>query len=127
MKETSTVARIFFLVAQLTVAVTATENDSQKQSGLTEISVPENVDDTAWHDKRLALQRRQAELIEVNTEFSFIDEQPQSGIDFTHRIVDDAGKFYKAVHSDHGNGIVAADVDQDGLIDIYLVVNQSNK
>lgn len=121
MKETSTVALIFFLAAQLTVAVTATENDNQKQSSLAEISVPENVDDTAWHDKRLALQRRQAETIEVNTEFSFIDEQPQSGIDFTHRIVDDAGKFYKAVHYDHGNGIVAADIDQDGLIDIYLV------
>jgi hypothetical protein len=32
--------------------------------------------------------------------------------------VDDAGKTYKQVHYDHGNGIAVADVDGDGLYDI---------
>ena len=35
--------------------------------------------------------------------------------------MDDAGKIYKAVHYDHGNGIAVADVDGDGRLDIYFV------
>ncbi len=52
--------------------------------------------------------------------FRFTDRQPESGITFAHQIVDDAGKTYKAAHYDHGNGVAAADVDGDGLIDLYF-------
>ena len=55
------------------------------------------------------------------TTFQFTDELVQSGISFKHRIVDDAGKTYKAAHYDHGNGIAIADVDGDGLSDVYFV------
>lgn len=58
---------------------------------------------------------------EVFHGFSFVDRQPESGITFKHQIVDDAGKFYKAVHYDHGNGVAAADVDLDGKADLYFV------
>jgi hypothetical protein len=44
-----------------------------------------------------------------------------TGISFRGHIVDDAGKTYKAVHYDHGSGISVADVDGDGLLDIYFV------
>jgi hypothetical protein len=54
-------------------------------------------------------------------DFRFTDQQPASGITFTHRIVDDAGKAYKLVHYDHGGGVCAADVDGDGLQDLYFV------
>ena len=53
-------------------------------------------------------------------DFRFTDRQPESGITFVHQIVDDAGKTYKAAHYDHGNGVAAADVDGDGLTDVYF-------
>ena len=36
--------------------------------------------------------------------FVLRDRVMQSGIDFRHRVVDDAGRTYKPVHYDHGNG-----------------------
>ena len=69
--------------------------------------------------------RKQAQLATVNEfkvfhQFQFTDRVKESGITFVHRIVDDAGKTYKQVHYDHGNGIAVADVDGDGLYDIYF-------
>jgi len=53
--------------------------------------------------------------------FSFTNQQDKSGITFRHRIVHDAGRRYKAVHYDHGNGVLAADVDHDGFVDLYFI------
>lgn len=53
--------------------------------------------------------------------FRFTDRTAESGIRFRHWIVDDAGKDYKMVHYDHGNGIAVADIDGDGLHDVYFL------
>ena len=72
-------------------------------------------------DLRAAAQRKAVDQFTVNYRFQFQDRVGESGITFVHRIVDDAGLNYKGVHYDHGTGIAVADVDGDGLEDIYLV------
>src|SRR5437867_3787299 len=73
-----------------------------------------------------ALQERRrqqfaaAKTLPVFHDFSFAEKYASSGIRFQHRVVEDAGKNYKPVHYDHGNGIAVADVDGDGLLDIYF-------
>jgi enediyne biosynthesis protein E4 len=66
-------------------------------------------------------ERSEAAKLKVFHDFQFHDRTAESGITFEQHIVDDAGKAYKAAHYDHGNGIVAADVDGDGLIDVYFI------
>ena len=58
---------------------------------------------------------------QVLHDFRFTDRREASGITFQNRAVDDAGKAYKLVHYDHGSGLCAADVDGDGLPDLYFV------
>jgi hypothetical protein len=70
---------------------------------------------------RAKAQRDTVAQFKVFYDFQFEDRVKASGITFVHRIVDDAGRYYKAVHYDHGNGIAVADVDGDGLEDIYFL------
>jgi len=60
-------------------------------------------------------------VLEVFHDFGFQDKYVESGITFRHQPTDDGIKRYTMVHYDHGNGILVADVDNDGRYDIYLI------
>lgn len=82
---------------------------------------PVNVVDTTQLQRRHEMQWAISDEIDAFFGFAFTDRLSSSGIQFRHRIVDDAGIAYKMVHYDHGNGLSIADVDNDGFLDIYFV------
>lgn len=69
---------------------------------------------------RKKAQLETADQFKVFYKFQFTDKLKESGITYVHHIEDDAGRHYKPVHYDHGNGIAVADADGDGLYDIYF-------
>lgn len=74
----------------------------------------------AWMESRREAQIAASANFNVLHDFRFRDRQPESGIGWECGIVDDAGKTYIAAHYDHGNGVAIADIDADGLYDVYF-------
>lgn len=103
-------------------APTGTTSAAQSPAGDATVRVvPEDLPDTAWLMRLRDAQVKAVDGVAAFHDFQFTDRRLESGIAFKHRIVDDAGKAYKAAHYDHGNGIAIADVDGDGRPDVYFV------
>ncbi|HMF60887.1 MAG TPA: VCBS repeat-containing protein, partial [Vicinamibacterales bacterium] len=83
--------------------------------------VPPDLEDTPGLQAVRDAQLKAVAALPVFHDFQFTDRLAESGITYKNRIVDDAGKTYKAAHYDHGTGLAIADVDGDGLSDIYFV------
>src|SRR4029453_10895154 len=83
--------------------------------------VPDDLQDTSWLKKLGAAQAKAVEGVKAFHDFTFTDRRGESGITFQHHVVADAARTYKAAHYDHGNGLAIADVDGDGLTDIYFL------
>src|SRR5215831_17257847 len=106
---------VFIAVAAATsLLVNATPAAQALPRGVVKRFVPPDLEDAdIWLKKLAAEQANAARDTTVFHDFQFTDRLAESGITFKNSIVDDAGKAYKAVHYDHGNGIAIADVDGD--------------
>src|SRR5258706_15029916 len=70
--------------------------------------VPADLMSTPWLQRLAAAQAKAAAGLTAFHDFQFTDRVADSGITYKNRIVDDAGKAYKAGHYEHGNSIATA-------------------
>ena len=90
------------------------------RQALPKVAHPPDAKNPDWMAPRVAAQKAASADWTVDHDFTFTDRLAESGITFIHRVVDDAGRNYKGVHYDHGNGVAVADVDGDGHEDLYF-------
>ena len=92
----------------------------------TDVYVPRDAADPKWTAERRTTQAAAAKSIAAPHNFRFTDRLGSTGITFQHGASVDLGKYYRATHYDHGTAVAVADVDGDGLLDLYFV-NQVGK
>ena len=89
-------------------------SDKLTNTKFTPFPYPKEIIEPDWLESRKELQIASLDSHQAFMNFKFQDSVEQSGITFKNQIVDDAGKYHKAVHYDHGNGLAVADINNDG-------------
>jgi len=119
MKNLASVAVVALILLPLVAIPASGQSEAQDEPAVVTLPVVD-MGERLMSARRDA-QLRTAERLTVFHEFGYEDRLEASGIGFLHRVVDDAGRHYKLVHYDHGNGVAIADVDGDDLWDVYFV------
>ena len=109
-----TIARRLLPVVILVLAAVATDSGIRSR-------YPEDDMGKDSLPSRKKAQMEAAKQFKVFYQFQFSDKLKESGITFTHHAVDDVTKHMRMGHYDHGSAVTVADVDGDGLYDLYLV------
>jgi enediyne biosynthesis protein E4 len=104
----------------------ASPGRSRGEAPSRDLYVPADVAHPEWLKARQDAQLASAASIAAVHDYRFEDQLAASGIAFRHVSSIDVGKDYRAIHYDHGTAVAVADVDGDGLIDVYFV-NQVGK
>ncbi len=108
-------------VAALAPALAPAQPSGEPADGRRTVRVPAVDVGANFMAARERNQEATRDRFEAPIDFLFSDQIAASGVTFRHESVDDSAKYWKPVHYDHGNGIVAADVDGDSLYDLYFV------
>lgn len=93
----------------------------QSEPELTHLAQPPAILDNEWLSNLASREREALQQVKVRQDFMFVDTKDKSRITFSPQIVDDQRWRLLVNHYDHGNSISVADVDGDGLYDIYFV------
>ena len=85
------------------------------------VLVPPDADKPTWLGPRGQQQIAAATSVATPHDFAFHDRVGGSGITFHHTPSQDTARFSRPVHYDHGTAVATADVDGDGLQDLFFV------
>lgn len=110
-----------FVVPEMTPPDYAKAAFADAGDQLTHLAQPPTIVDMEWLAERRDAQLADTEQFQVYYDFQFSDRVEESGITFLPQIVDEQRWRLQVNHYDHGNGICVADVDRDGLYDIYFL------